>query len=30
MNAYKTEFLELALELGVLRFGEFARSIRDA
>jgi orotate phosphoribosyltransferase len=23
MNAYKTEFLELALELGVLRFGEF-------
>jgi orotate phosphoribosyltransferase len=23
MKAYKTEFLELALELGVLRFGEF-------
>ena len=23
MNAYKTEFLELALELGVLKFGEF-------
>lgn len=23
MRAYKTEFLELALELGVLRFGEF-------
>jgi orotate phosphoribosyltransferase len=23
MNAYKTEFIELALELGVLRFGEF-------
>jgi orotate phosphoribosyltransferase len=23
MQAYKTEFLELALELGVLRFGEF-------
>jgi len=23
MNAYKTEFLQLALELGVLRFGEF-------
>ena len=23
INAYKTEFLELALELGVLRFGEF-------
>jgi len=23
MNAYKTEFLELAIELGVLRFGEF-------
>ena len=23
MNAYKTEFLELALEVGVLKFGEF-------
>src|SRR6188768_2505235 len=23
MKAYKTEFLELALELGVLRFGQF-------
>ncbi|GIT14651.1 MAG: hypothetical protein CM1200mP36_04070 [Gammaproteobacteria bacterium] len=23
MQAYKTQFLELALELGVLRFGEF-------
>ena len=23
MEAYKTQFLELALELGVLRFGEF-------